>query len=346
MSRTIVTPELAETLRAIRLKNNISAKSLASHINKSPAYITKLEKCGLKSIDNKLIDEILKFIISDDLEGEKIAEEIYSSLKLRYNKREIAEQLWFLNYDTVLRMIPVPSKLIDFFYDKIKGNKIEIPYLLSRINSNEALSEEEIKDESIEFNNWYSFKNDGVQSIKIKLDFNQVNEILNKTVTVAPYVVIFCILFYILKIEKFGDTVKISGKVNQDLMDETTNILNKFKFYSLVEKNNIIANAETEEQLKELLSSFDYENQEILSKILSEFKFASEVAVDITNKRLNEFESNLRWDIWFMLRIVSLDYKGLSETSTTLKKDFINEVDELIERYKTLPQKQKSIEIY
>ena len=43
MPRAIVTPELAETLRGIRLQNKIQAKNLAAHIGKSPAFISKLE---------------------------------------------------------------------------------------------------------------------------------------------------------------------------------------------------------------------------------------------------------------------------------------------------------------
>ena len=43
MPRAIVTPELTETLRGIRLQNKIQAKNLAAHIGKSPAFISKLE---------------------------------------------------------------------------------------------------------------------------------------------------------------------------------------------------------------------------------------------------------------------------------------------------------------
>ena len=51
MPRAIVTPELAETLRSIRLKNKIQAKNLAAHIKKSPAFISKLENGNIQTID-------------------------------------------------------------------------------------------------------------------------------------------------------------------------------------------------------------------------------------------------------------------------------------------------------
>lgn len=53
MPRAIVTPELAETLRGIRLQNKVQAKNLAAHIQKSAAYISKLENGNIQTIDTK-----------------------------------------------------------------------------------------------------------------------------------------------------------------------------------------------------------------------------------------------------------------------------------------------------
>ena len=63
MPRAIVTPELAETLRGIRLQNKIQAKSLAAYIGKSPAFISKLESGNIQTIDTKELYSILQFII-------------------------------------------------------------------------------------------------------------------------------------------------------------------------------------------------------------------------------------------------------------------------------------------
>ena len=63
MPRAIVTPELAETLRGIRLQNKIQAKSLAAYIGKSPAFISKLESGNIQTIDTKELYSILQLFL-------------------------------------------------------------------------------------------------------------------------------------------------------------------------------------------------------------------------------------------------------------------------------------------
>ena len=63
MPRAIVTPSLAETLRSIRLQNKIQAKQLASHIGKSPAFVSKLENGSIQTIDTEELNSILQLKI-------------------------------------------------------------------------------------------------------------------------------------------------------------------------------------------------------------------------------------------------------------------------------------------
>ena len=112
MPRAIVTPELTETLRGIRLQNKIQAKNLAAHIGKSPAFISKLESGNIQTIDTKELYSILQFISGENSSTE-LAEQIYASLRFKYSSKEIEEQLWFTNYDTVECLLPIPEALID-----------------------------------------------------------------------------------------------------------------------------------------------------------------------------------------------------------------------------------------
>ena len=137
--------------------------------------------------------------------------------------------------------------------------------------------------------------------------------------------------------EKHGEQVVITDDENAQLMRGATNLLNEYKFYSLAEKSKKIASAETQEQINEIWNSFDTENQEILSDILSGFKFASELDIQMTNNRLKSFSSNMHWDIWFMLKLISYSYSDLDDLSTTMKREFFNEIEALILKYKELP---------
>ncbi len=347
MSKTPVTLELANTLKALRLQNNIQSKDLAEHINRSYAYITKLEKGDVKSIDNDLLDAILSFLTGGDTEGDELVQKIYAIRKQYPSEEEIEQQLWFVNFDTVLRRLPIPENLIDCLNNKMLTYSIDRCTLLHRINNNEALTDDEKFDESIEFNRWFSPKNNNnSQSIKISLDECDFNGILDKEIKFASYIFVFSIAFYILKIEKFGEQVVISIEDNCSLMGETTNLLNQFKFYSIAEKSKKIANAETQEQINEIWNSFDTENQEYLSDILSGLKFASELDIQRTNIRLKSFSLNMHWDIWFMLKLISRNYSDLDDLSATMKKEFLDEIEKLITKYKELPKAQKSVETY
>ena len=154
----------------------------------------------------------------------EVAEKIYKSLKIKYSSKEIEEQLWFTNYDTVDCLLPIPEVLIQELNDRIKKLGITRQYLNERINANEALTSEEINDSSIPFNQWFHQKRIGgsAQSIKIKLSEKQMNKILDRQIDVAPYVFVFCILFYILKIESYGEAINLSDEENSALMKQTT----------------------------------------------------------------------------------------------------------------------------
>lgn len=63
MARYDVTPELASIIKSTRIVNNVTAKSVAEHIGKSQSYISKLEKGGIKSIEENELISIFKFIL-------------------------------------------------------------------------------------------------------------------------------------------------------------------------------------------------------------------------------------------------------------------------------------------
>lgn len=347
MPRAIVTPELAETLRSIRLQNKVQAKNLAAHIQKSAAFISKLENGNIQTIDTEELYKILQYI-SNGSNSTELADQIYKSLKFKYSAKEFEEQVWFINYETVECLLPLPDELIDSFNERIERLNISRQYLHSRINANEALSQEELNDNSIVCNQWYhqKHKEGNVQSIKICLSEKRLDAILDKKYDVAPYVFVFVIMFYLLKIEYYGNTITLSDEENSALMQKTTDELKKYKFLSISEKNLLIAEKQTKEEIQNLLGSFDKDNIEIISDILSGFRFASEHNIKSTNEQLQQFEQNMRWDLGFMLRVISLDFSSLETTSVSNRKNLLAEIEALIKKYSDLPDAQNRIEEY
>ena len=240
--------------------------------------------------------------------------------------------------------MPIPNALIDDYNARIEHLGISKQYLADRINSNEALPEGERNDSTIPYNQWYS--NGIVQSIKIQLSLDRLNRIIDKSYDVAPYVFIFCILFYLLKIEKFQEKVSITDEQNREIMRETADILNAYKFLSISEKYRLISEKQSQEEIHEILNSFDKDNIAILNDIIAGFQFASDHNIKSTNEQLKAFGENMHWDLGFMLRIISMNYSSLTETSVSNRKKLLAEIEALIQKYSELPEDQNRIETY
>ncbi len=347
MPRAIVTPALSETIRSIRLQNKIHAQKLATLIGKSPAFISKLENGNLKTIDSEELYVILKYISKEEPDL-ILADQIYNSLKLKYSAKEIEKQIWFANFDTVKCLIPIPEALIDYINNTLDTSNIARDYLLKRINANEALSEREINDNTITCNEWYASETDGenVQSIKIKMSLDSLNKILDKKQDRIPYIFLFCIVFYILKIREFSSNVSISEDDNTRLMNSTSEILNSFKFYSISEKNRLINEQATKNNISDILNSFDRENIDIINDIITGFQLASQRDVKTTNEKLFTFSKNLHWDLGFMLKLISLDFNTLGDTNYSNKKKLLEKIEQLIVEYRNLSDDQNRLEQY
>ena len=347
MPRATVTNELSEILRSMRQQNKIQAKNLAMHIGKSPAYISKLENGGIQSIDTGELYEILRYISQENRTSE-LVEQIYKTLTVKYSNKEIEEQIWFTNYDTVECRLPVPEALRVDLNNRISSLGISRNYLISRINANETLSCEVISDISIPYNQWFSTKRKGhnSQSIKISLSEKQLDDILDKIDYVESYVFVFSVLFYLIKIEKYQDTILLSDEQNGDLMKATTQILNSYKFLSIAEKNSLIAEKKNEKEVISLLSSFDEANIEIMNDILNGFNFATQHNIKSANEQLKNFSNNMHWDLGFMLKLISLEFNSLQDTSFSNKKNLLLEIQALITKYQNIPEEQNMIEEY
>ena len=346
MPKIVVTDRLADTLKMLRTQNGIKSKDLAEHLGKTPGYISKLEKQEVKNIDTETVEAIFAFILGEDYKKTEIWEQVYASLQIKYSKAEIDEEIWFTNFDTVYRHIPIPDTIIEYFNNKIETLEITRDLLLQRINSNEALSDDEKNDLNIKPNIWYSVTPGKGSLIKISMSENMLSDILDKKRLSSPYVFVYCILYYLVKIEKYVELVKIEENQNIQIHQEVTSILNEHKFYSIVERDNIVSKAQSEQEIQELLSSFDNDNAKLISEILSELKFASEIDIRVTNDRLNAFLKNLSQDTWFTLKIISLDYHLLETVDMDHRKTFIREVESLIQKYTDTQKNIKNTETY
>ena len=352
MARYDVTPELASIIKSTRIVNNVTAKSVAEHIGKSQSYISKLEKGGIKSIEENELISIFKFILVSEENFQDFLSnslsEIISSTTLRYNDDEINNQCWFLNFDQTLRLIPIPPKIIDELNTKIKDNNISIDYLCERINGNEALSSEIKNVDSYPYNQWFPIVEKGEiksTSIKMKVEKSDIFNILAKNTLSANYVTILSIVFYINLITKYNKT-NISEEKYKDTMSYSKKYLSNYHFYTLMEKYLLEATAKNEKEREMLLSEFDKKNSDTINKIINNFQILSDIDMLKTTEYLSLFQKNLDCDSGFILRLISLDFYKILDISVDQKKQLLNEIRELIEKYEHISSVESRINIY
>ena len=149
-----------------------------------------------------------------------------------------------------------------------------------------------------------------------------------------------------MKIENFKEKIHLNDDENKELMSQTTDYLNSHKFLSIATKDRLLSERQNREEIEDILSTFDLENIEIVNEIISGFRFASECNIKKTNYELKFFSENMKWDLGFMMRILSLDFKALDNTNISNRRALIAEIEKLIEKYKQLPDEQNQIETY
>ena len=353
MARFDVTPELASIIKSTRVSHNVTAKSIAEHIGKSQAFISKLENGDLKSIDRDQLIDIFEFILGSEEAFQAFLNEtllpIFSSLTLRHTKKEIDSQIWYTNFDMVLRLIPIPDSLTKNINQELIDNRIEIDVLCDRINGNEMIDKNTYDVESLPSNIWLCDSESGeIKNIYIKISISKttIEDILQNRTKSINYITMFAIVFYMFLIEEYRDKTDLSIENYQSNWDKTTDYLNRFQFYSLEQKRYLESRAQTESEHEALLSDFDKNNQKTINEILHIFKALSEFDLLRTTNCLSQFKENLSWDGGFILRLISLDFDALKDTNIDQRKNMLSEIIGIIDRYKTETQKDNNVEFY
>ena len=159
----------------------------------------------------------------------------------------------------------------------MQDNNISRNNLLDRMNSNEALNEEQRTNQSYENNIWYipNLKEPKLKIIKIHMSLEQLDEILNLKIDKTSFISVFCIAFYINKIIKFKDKISLSTEEYNKLTEETKQQLLKYNFSTLQDRNLRLKQAQNDEEFQAILSRFDKDNITIVNSILSAFKYAT-----------------------------------------------------------------------
>lgn len=347
MAKVIVTNELVDLIRSIRIEKKLTAKKISQTLKKSDSYIAKLEAGKIKTLSMEDLESIIAMISDGDKDIESVLEVAYNRLKVKYNSSEIENQLWFYNFDTVGRIIPVPESFCSEVNSILDVNDISIETLVDHINANEFIPQEIANNKEYPFNEWFSYRHeDGTSDvyIKMKVDVEGVSGILQRKIIAAPYVVLLAIALYTLRYACGHDPV--NEEARDQLTADARQFLRKHRIYKYVEKKEIRESV-SEEQKPDYLSPDDLEVIQELSEIRDLLYLYSDLDVNRAKKQLHIIKTNLEWDAPFIVSLMATEFSALGEhCSYTVKKDLITELRAVFKKYLEMPEKQRKIESY
>ena len=349
MAKVLITEELTHLLKSLRVENNITAKSLAAHINKSISYVTKLEKGEIQSIHGDALFIILKFLLGNEDNPDDIIESVFRSLKYKYTTKEIESQLWFHNFDTVIRTIPVPETFCIDTLDMLSVNNISIDYLVDEINENIFIPDKSFCDlKTYPINMWFECKINGVSDsyILMNLEKPYVHSILNRKTSETNYVTLYAIILYTLKIVNYPDSKQVDKSTTQELQELAQAYLQRYKILTLTEKQRRIEGALTKAEREMQLSSFDVENLDELGKLVENLSMYSEFNIKSANKNISSLNKNMDWDAPFIMKVAAIAFRELEPCSVSIKLSIIEEIEQIIKKYKDISPEKRIVEEY
>ena len=316
MPKITINPQIAAYLKRIRTESGVSAKEISEKLNKSPAYITKLEHGNIKTIDIYDLQKYINIVCKNNEKAiDGAIDYIYGELKPNVisSPEEISDLEAYENFDKVNRKIPVPDELKEYILNELKEIGYTLSDLVDKANLNEFV--EGLKDrDDVEYNRWY-FVN-GAYSILLKLDYNEVNNILKTPNSISNYITMQALLYNICLIKGENDVSAGSS---------SHKILKDFHFCTLRERHENLGKSQSTKD--------DQLFHQNIENLISALTAISDQDVIYTNKRLEAIIKNLKNDIGFAFAFMSLDLSSVIEFDYDTKKDLLQKIKELIEEY-------------
>lgn len=348
MAKVLVSNELIDLVRSIRIDKKKTAKEISQALKKSDSYVAKLESGKIKYLNMDDLETIFTLLSNGDKDIEPVLEVAYNRLKIKYSPKEIEDQLWFYNFDTTGRIIPVPASFCDEINNILSAKEISVDALVEHINANEFIPQEIANAKEYPYNEWFSYcHRDGTSDayIKMQVGTDYIKGILQGKNPAAPYVVFRAIALYTIRYSRDYDSLLENSEADQ-LNAEAQAMLRKHRIYTFVEKQEIRASV-SEEQKPEFLSSDDIEVIRELDGIKQLFYFYSDLDVTRAKKQLHEIKKNLQWDAPFIASLMSTEFYSLGERcSYTVKSELIKELRAVFKKYLDMPENQRKMETY
>lgn len=316
-----LTPELCDLIKSFRIRNEKTAKDICMTIGKTPSYLSKIESGSTKKIDVSVFIEFCNAVCNSSTGVKKFIQFAFQD-ETNFTKETF---LALSNIDDVIYKFTPPEELLKYIKDKMISNNISVTDLVNELNLNRDLFNIEASIYNSLPDNTYSFT-DGEKNhsaIKLRYSATTINNILENSEK-TNHVTLEAILYTLYKLCGIQpDNARIKAIETLESRFQITST-RKTKTISIHSKED------EEKYLGKLEPNVENNYQAVIQGIrfallLSQSKGGSE--------RIEIMHKNLKQDLGFSFSFMSSDLEKILPLSRELKKDFLRDLNKLIEEY-------------
>lgn len=308
-----LTPDIGMALKNFRIENKITAKSITEKFDRASSYISKLEKGDIKKIDGDFLIELCNFITGSD-DGLDI---FLSKLSQSYKDFTNESKTIIMNIDDLLYEYTVPSKMLDEINGYIKSHNISISAIVETINLNKDIADRDNYND-LPLNIWYS-PNDDIDNaaIKMSVPLSYVEDLLSGKIVTIHRVIAEVILYAMYTCG--------NEKNARDVAND------KLKLYHIIPRRSVITL--TPDNIENIFGGLEPDTSDALKDVIMQLRLITTVTKEYGSKRIKQICSNLGEDLGFCFAYMSLNLVELEQKDKEKKKEFLNELKSLIDKY-------------
>ena len=340
-----VTPELAILLKTIRTQNGISSKDLAAQVGKSPSYISKLEAGSVKTIQKDLLTKIITLISDGDDFFEECLPVAIKTLESFIEPRRMLHQTWLYQYDIVDRPIAVPEAMLDDMNARMAEQGISVQKLVDWSNAN--VDSEMSSNFPANTVLAMPYDEDVRLLVRVQIAPETAEELLSKKRMTTNYLTIYNLVFILMRFLNFGE---VRRKLPPDqaivVLKDAATYMGQYHVHSLTGFSHMLSSEDFTDRQKPLAWSYETEDNSTLSEAFGFFREAMDHDALNTKKALDTFLDTLGWDPAFTLKLLSIQFSELEGLSFQNKKNLLEEIEALVERYNQMSDFEKRLETY
>lgn len=318
-----LTPELGMALKNFRIENKVTAKSITEKFDKASSYVSKLEKGDIKKIEGDFLIQLCNYIAG----SERGLSDFLNRLTQSYKEFTNETKLIVMNIDDLLLEHTVPINLVLEMNDYLSEHGLTTAQLVDMVNANGDIADRE-DYEKFPINIWHenNFDIDNV-AIKLSIPSIYIEDLLNQKIVTIHRVIIEAILYSLYKLGKEEKPHYVAH--------------NKLDLYHLLPARSVIR--VTPDNIDNIFGGLEPDTADALKDVASGLKLITTISKSYGAKRIKQIANNMDEDLGFCFAYMSVDIVELEKKDKDKKKQFLEELKALVEKYS---QEDTGIDLY